>query len=641
MATLPVRAKTTACDSGTMTTKYLRAVFCARNAAWAALVCSLTAPFAYGQTQAVTLSNESLLKQHYDAAQKLQSAGNYDQAARQYKIFIADALGELALDRAHAGDYQRAAPLFDEALKLAPNSPILQIEYAQAALRQGELSRARLIADQVLDAYASNPKASAKAHLILGSILLKQGKEREARQQFETAVAREPDFEDGYALSVSCLAMGDREAAVKIFAEMLASFGDSAVLHREIARAYGNSDFPPEAIAELKKAIAENDRLPEAHYMLAAIYIATEGDAKVPEAEQELHEELEISPGYALAYIALGHIALGRHDYAMAETYLQRGAALSPTSPDVFFDLGQVYLETDQPAKAEEALRTSIGLTQDESRNHYQVRRAHYLLGRLLMNSGRTEEGRRELQVYDAQMQKSLGHDRTRLADLLQDPRTGLGITEDNMAAQGSGSFQSQAETDDFQKGVGPAIADSYNNLGAIAASDRDFSDSLKYFEKAAEWTPAMDGLDYNWGKAAFSAGQFQTAATELGHYLSAHPTDAKVRSMLGISQFMTEDYAAARNTMQPIEAQMASTPNLAYVYAVSLVKTKELVRGIERLVTLENSNPEMIDVHRELAEAYRQASRPEDAAREMKEYEALRDKSTEHLAINEAAVQK
>ena len=603
------------------------------------------APSLYCQTQNGGSPNELLLKQHYEAAHKFQAEGDFEQAARQYRIFIADALGELALDRAHEGDYERAAPLFDEALQLAPNSPVLKIEYAQAALRQGELARARLLAEEVLHDYGSNPKASAKAYLILGTLLLKQGKERQAREQFEMAVNGEPDFEDGYALAVSCLAMGDREAAAKIFSEMTASFGDTPVLHREIARAYGNSDFPSDAIAELTKAIAEDNRLSEAHYMLAAVYIATAGDAKTQEAEAELRKELEVSPNYALAYIALGHIALAQRDYTQAEKYLEHGAALSPDNPDVFFDLGQLYVNTDQPTKAEAALRASIRRTRDESRNNYRVRQAYYLLGRLLVRSGKTEEGKQKLQVYNSLMQKSLDHDRTRLTDLLQDPQTAPALTDENATLAAAdktkaNSLPSHAATDDFQTRIGPAVADSYNNLGAIAASAQNFSGALRYFEKTAEWNPALDGLDYNWGKAAFSAGQFQTAATELGHYAAAHPADTEVRAMLGISQFMNADYAAARTTMQPIEAEMTSTPSVAYAYAVSLVKTGDLDHGIERLVALEKSNPAMIEIHRELAEAYTRASRPDDAAREMKQYTTLHH-SDPLPAVNEAAVHK
>ena len=117
------------------------------NSGKASIFVALCSSMLYGQTNS-TAPAKSVLQQHYDAAQSYQSAGNLTEAARQYRIFTAAALGELAIERAHLGDYDKAAPLFDEALSLAPNSPALEIEYAQAAFVHGDLSHARLLAEQ-------------------------------------------------------------------------------------------------------------------------------------------------------------------------------------------------------------------------------------------------------------------------------------------------------------------------------------------------------------------------------------------------------------------------------------------------------------------------------------------------------------
>ena len=109
-----------------------------------------------------------------------------------------------------------------------------------------------------------------------------------------------------------------------------------------------------------------------------------------------------------------------------------------------------------------------------------------------------------------------------------------------------------------------------------------------------------------------------------LGRALRTHPEDVSLRSMLGISQYMTADYSGALKTLQPIEAQLMAVPQLAFVYAASMVKAGNFQGGLDRLVALEKAYPEIPDVHHELAAAYQQASRPEDAAREKQQYEAL-----------------
>jgi tetratricopeptide (TPR) repeat protein len=594
-----------------------------------AAICGCAIFSASGQTDRVA-TNESVLQQHYDDAQKFQSSGDLQQAARQYRIFIADALGELAIERAHIEDYERAAPLFDEALRLAPNSPVLQIDYAQAAFVHGDLSRAKSLAEEVLRANPANAKAGAKAHLILGRVLMKMNKDEDARQQLETAVALEPTFENGYALAVACLDMEDSKCAAKVFSEMETSFGDTAVIHREFGRAYGGSDFQQEAIAEFEKAIAKDDRLPGVHYSLAAAYLTSSEGAKTKEAEAELRKELAVSPNDALTFAALGHIEQGQRRNAEAEHDLMRSVALDATNPDAYLYLGQLYVDMNRPADAEAALRKSIALTKDVSHNRYQVQKAHYMLGRLLMQSGHADEARSEMQSSSALTKLSLTRDRDRLADYLQEQPAAGGMGSSEMMAERS-TPAANAETtaaarqiDGFEKQIAPAIADSYNNLGAIAAGDKDFSTALTDFHRAGEWNPSLDGLDYNWGRAAFFASQYQEAVAPLSRALHVHPEDAGIRSMLGISQYMTADYAGTLKTLQPVEAQMNAVPQLAFVYAAAMIKTGHFDDGLGRLIALEKADPGIADVHKELAAAYRTASREDDAAREMKLYEAL-----------------
>jgi tetratricopeptide (TPR) repeat protein len=585
-----------------------------------------------GQTSG-DVTNKSVLQQHYDDAQRSQSSGNLQQAAHQYRIFIADALGQLAISRARIEDYEKAAPLFDEALKLAPNSPVLQIDYAHAAFVHGDLSRSKSLAEEVIRSYPTNTKASAKAHLILGRVLMKMNKDEEARQQLEAAVALEPTFENGYALAVACLDMEDGKCAAKVFGEMLAAYGDTAVIHREFGRAYGGSDFQQEAIGEFEKAIAKDDRLPGVHYSLAAAYLASSEGAKTKEAEAELRKELEVSPNDALTYAALGHIEQGQRRYAEADHDLTRSIALDATNPDAYLYLGQLYLDTNRSTEAEAALRKSIALTKDVSHNRYQVQKAHYMLGRLLMQSGHADDARSEMQTSSALTKLSLTQDRNRLADYLQEQPAAGGMGGGDMiaprpkAAAGADAETAKAaqQIDGFEKQIAPAIADSYNNLGAIAAGDKDFATALTYFHRAGEWNPSLEGLDYNWGRAAFSASQYPEAVVPLGRALRAHPEDASVRSMLGVSEYMTADYVGTLKTLQPMEAQVNAVPQLAFVYAASMVKAGNFEDGLGRLVALEKADPSIAEVHRELAAAYQKASRTEDATRETKQYESLK----------------
>ena len=572
------------------------------------------------QAQTRTSPTQSVLQQRYEAAQHFQAAHQLDQAAQQYCIFIADALGQIAIAESHAGDYEQAAGYFDEALRLVPQFPMLQLEYARAALDSGNLDHAKLLATGVIQGYPGSTKAEAGAHAILGRVLLKMDKDTEARQEIEQAVALDPTFENGYELAVADLDLGDGKAAAKIFAEMLASFGDTAAIHLYFGQAYGSSDFPDDAVREFNQAIAKDDHLPGVHYSLAAAYLSTAGDAKLPDAEAELRKEIAVSPQDAAAYAALGHLLAVQHHDAEAESDLKRATELNPRNPDAFLYLGQFYADLKRPADAEPALRQSIALTSDPSRNAYQVQKAHYLLGRLLLQSGQSDVGKQEMAASQALMQQGLARDQNRLSDYLQQKKTaradaGMGPQMPMAAEQKPTDPVAAHQMEAFEKEMSPAIADSYNNLGAIAGSQGDYRGALRAFEHAAEWNPALPGLDYNWGRAAFAAGAFGQAVGPIGRYLRVHPDDEGARTVLGLSQFMEKDYANARQTLQPLEGKSTEPPQVQYAYAKSLVETGDSRNGIAQLLALEKADPQAAEVHCALGEAYAAEKSPAAAS--------------------------
>ena len=88
--------------------------------------------------------------QHYNDAQELQQTGKLNEAAQQYRAFLADALGELAIGYGLVQDYTHAAPLFDEALTLEPDSPSLLLDYARTALMLGDLAHAKTLATEFI-----------------------------------------------------------------------------------------------------------------------------------------------------------------------------------------------------------------------------------------------------------------------------------------------------------------------------------------------------------------------------------------------------------------------------------------------------------------------------------------------------------
>src|SRR6202043_1553130 len=79
-------------------------------------------------------------------------------------------------------------------------------------------------------------------------------------------------------------------------------------------------------------------------------------------------------------------------------------------------------------------------------------------------------------------------------------------------------------------------LASSYNDLGVMRAKNSKFAEAAEFFKQAYSWNANLPGLDRNWGLAGFKAEQYSEATPPLERYLAAHPDDAFVRQLLGLS---------------------------------------------------------------------------------------------------------
>jgi tetratricopeptide (TPR) repeat protein len=552
------------------------------------------------QTASHRAPHEATLQQLYEAAQNFQSHGDLTQAEVQYKLFLADALHRIANGRAQTSQYAQAVPLFDEALKLAPNHSDSRLDYAEAALNARYLQEAAQLAHSALDSSPADSKSSQRAnvHRVLGRALMGMKKNKEAKQQFEDAVALNPSFENYYGLAQVDLAMSDTKGAARVFAEMQSGFGDTAAIHMSFGRAFAEADFPEQAILEYRKVIAKDDKYPDAHYSLGASYLLRSGDTAFPQAEAEFRRELSIHPNDYFSYSQLGFIAMNLRKLPEAINDLTRAAVLNPENPDNFLLLGGIYNDLDKTEEAKDALRKAIAATTDVSYNHYQIRGAHYQLGLLLIQSGNSAEGKKEMKIAEDLLLQNRLLDQ---ANLTGKPLTTPSFPKASADARAKGYTQAERE---FEKQLGPAIADSFNNLGVISGKNQEYEAASSYFEQAAAWNPAMEGLDYNWGRAAYAAKQYHQAVLCLDRYLVAHPENVNARFPLGMSEFMLGDFKATISALSPVAAQLDDVPLLGYAYAVSLVKTGYFNRGVTRLRAIEQAHPDLAVIHRAVGEA-------------------------------------
>jgi tetratricopeptide (TPR) repeat protein len=483
-----------------------------------------------GQTDAAPNPDKSRMHQHYDAAYRFQSAGDFARADLEHKHFLVAAFDHLANFYANVGDYLHAAPTYDEALELIPTNFELLMDYAGASLDAHDPIKARTLLQTVLGLESANVTKLEKAdvHLLFGRALRALGDTKAAMQEFQAAIAMEPSIDNYDALADAELELYGNRGAAPIFTEMRARFGDSAAVHMRIGRTYALSGFPDLAIEEFKEAVARDYKMPDVHYSLGAAYmsdLATE----LPLAEAEFRKELALHPDDKFSYPQLGYIALRHLNYREAEFDFRHAVVADPVNAEIFSDLGKLYVDTRRPLEAEAAFRKAIALTIDPSLHDYAIERVHYQLGRLLLVDGNESEGQHELQVAEQLLSER---------DLQADQKlTGQLVHRSPLEKTRVATPKEVEELKLFVKQVGPLIAGSYNNLGVHAAVGEKYGEAATYFRLAEKWDPKLPGVDRNWGRAAFAAHDCAQALEPLRRAVADDFLDTDLAAMLNHCQ--------------------------------------------------------------------------------------------------------
>ncbi len=471
---------------------------------------------------------QDALRQHYEAAAQYQAAGDHERAAVEYSAFLAEAMHRIANGEAVAGRFDEAITLFEEALKFAPQDNSVRLDYARVCLDAEKLPQAKTLAEE---AVRSDPK-DAQARFLLGSVLFHMEDFAAARVQLEAAVAANPDFKTGYLLGRTYLILHQETLARQLFNDMVAGLGDTALIHIYFGRAYSLMDYPGQAVAEFKKAIALDSHAIDAHYYLALAYLRHDESAGYDKAIPEFQAELKVNPNDVRSRYMLGYIALKQNRFTDAEMELSQAAALQPQDFNTLVNLAEAYIGENRLNDAEATLRKAIQVAGNNPAQ--KTGRAHYLLGRLLMKTGREQESKQEMAVSAQQADtRGMSSGPAVEARVISSSSLAQQEQQDRSGAPAGSSSDELKGVEEMKSQLSPLVAEGYNNLGALAAEKQQYVIAVSFFEKASTWDPRLDGLDRNLGMAAFYAKEYSKVPQPLSRYLESHPNDQAARSAL------------------------------------------------------------------------------------------------------------
>ncbi len=552
------------------------------------------------------------LSRHLSAAETYQLSGDLERAAIENRAVAAIVLGRLGVMAIREGRFHDASELLRDSLDLTDN-PVVRTNLAIAYMRLREIDKAII---EVQAALKLDSK-SGRAHHLLGKLLYMKGSYADALPELERSIVLESDLDAAYTLGMTYLRLKQLERARLLFEELLVALKNSVSAHLLFGRAYEETGFSAEAEQAFRKALAINDKAPRAHFYLGYVILQHGGSERLPEARKEFEREVQLDPDNVYANFFLGVLASIDNNHANAIRYLQVTTRLNPSFGEAYLFLGQSQAELGD-AGAEKSLRRAIELTTDISHNNYQIKKAHFVLGRVLLKAGRRAEAENELTIARDLQAKGLESSRQNLTEILgQSVKSTNEITALSQITATSPNRPEDVKTTGDSKGeelllieespldteqaakhrnlkekLAEILAQAFHNLGVSAAQQNQLPGSLQQFEKAARWKADLPGLDRNWGIVSFRAEQYDAAIPLLSRQVKAHPEDALTQRMLGVSYYMTKTFGQAVETLKSLGPGITADPELAYIYGTSLIQIGERKPAEKFFESLSALNP-------------------------------------------------
>ena len=228
------------------------------------------------------------------------------------------------------------------------------LNYGSVYFQRGYLDQAEA---SFRRAWHDNP-ASAEALYGLGSVYLKQEKNRDARENFERATRLPASYPDTLANSWNNLGLlatreGRTAEAIPYFQEALKLNPDHLIALENLGNAYRQQKRWDDARSLLERAVAVGPGDPEANYSLGMVFAQLNDNDR---AYEYLQRTLKFRPGYPEALNNLGvlYLRTGRRDEAVAS--FEECIRVAPAFDQSYMNLARVYALEGTPDKAKSVL---------------------------------------------------------------------------------------------------------------------------------------------------------------------------------------------------------------------------------------------------------------------------------------------
>lgn len=251
-----------------------------------------------------------------------------------------------------AGEYQRAADLYREALGQNPGNARTYYDMALALDQLGNIAEER----EALKKAMSLDSGLARAHNQLGFLDLQAGQPAEAETELKAAIALDPGY---------------------------------AEVQNNLGVLYGQQGKSNEAETLFRQATENNPQYTQAFINLGLILA---GESRFSEAEQSIRSAVKISPDNSQALTALAMVLTRMNRSEEGINYFQQVIKLDPKSSVAHLNLGVAYADEFNLEGALAEFSEAVNLDPNSAP-------AHYNKGRVLLDLRRDPDAKPELET--------------------------------------------------------------------------------------------------------------------------------------------------------------------------------------------------------------------------------------------------
>ncbi|MXV75385.1 tetratricopeptide repeat protein [Candidatus Poribacteria bacterium] len=300
---------------------------------------------------------------------------------------IKEAHYNLGIAYLEAGEYSRAVPEFEAAIKLDPNFIGAHAALCRAYLEQNELESAGTAVAAALKLDANYQPALLLYGTIIeayhdrGKAYLDDRQYTEAVAAFQKAITLDADLDDNSQdshpenihlyvhLGAAYIGMKAYQQAVEALQHAIAQDADLVDAHYNLGYAYVEQGASDQAIPHLERAIAIAPHLKRAHYNLTRAYQAS---GNLEAATNAIIETLRLDPNYQRVHELADTIKqehynrgityLNDERYSEATTAFQNAITLDSDFATAHYNLGLAYLKIETYPRAASSLEKTIAL---------------------------------------------------------------------------------------------------------------------------------------------------------------------------------------------------------------------------------------------------------------------------------------